>query len=176
MDQLRVILFDVDGVLVRPPHYFSAELERQGYHEAEDCLNIYYRGDSQIACLTGQADARERIAPYLRGFGWEHSAEEYFRRQFEFERQFLDAEMIGTVSRLRELGLLCGLATDQEAHRARFLLDTMDFRTIFQSHFISCFVGATLWNHLPQRPHVDVDDERLGACREGSVERRTGAG
>jgi putative hydrolase of the HAD superfamily len=153
MGQPKVILFDVDGVLVRPPHYFSTELERAGYPRAEECLNAYYRGESQLPCLTGQADARERIAPYLKAFGWEHSADEYFQRQFQFEGEFLDAEMIGIVGWLRHRGVRCGLATDQDAYRAQYLLDAMDFRTLFQGHFISCFVGARkchagFWTHV----------------------------
>ena len=93
------------------------------------------------------------IIPHLRNFGWEHSPDEYFRRQFRFEHQFLDREVMDMVRQLRQRGMLCCLATDQEKRRAEYLLETMNFRGIFQACFISCFIGARkchagFWTHV----------------------------
>ena len=34
------------------------------------------------------------------------------------------------------------MATDQERHRAQYLLESMNFRSVFDAHFISCFIGS----------------------------------
>lgn len=140
MNNIKAILFDVDGVLIRPPHYFSKELELKGYKKAEEGLNAYYRGKDHLQCLDGRADSRKLIMPYLKNFGWEYSADEYLEQQFAFERRYLDKGLISIVASLRAQGLNCYLATDQEKYRAQYLLESMDFKSVFDASFISCFV------------------------------------
>ena len=90
MKKSKVILFDVDGVLIRLPNYFGEELERRGYKGVEEILNYYYKGIDNWDCLEGKAIAEERIMPYLKKFGWKGTGQEYFKQQFKFEKQFLD--------------------------------------------------------------------------------------
>ena len=142
MKETRVILFDIDGVLIRLPHFFSKELELNGYRKAEESLNSYYEGRKHLQGIEGMGDYREQILPYLRNFGWEYSADEYLKQQFVFEHGYLDGDMICIVDNLRSQGVKCCLATDQEKHRAQYLLESMNFRSVFDAHFISCFIGG----------------------------------
>ena len=87
MKDIKAILFDVDGVLVRPPHYFSKELEFKGYKNVEYSLSAYYDENRHISSVEGKADSKELIAPYLRNFGWEYSVDEYLKQQFAFEHR-----------------------------------------------------------------------------------------
>jgi len=138
----KVILFDIDGVLIRLPYFFSKELELKGYMKAVDSLNAYYNGHKIVPSNEGAEDHKEQILPYLRDFGWEYSADEYLQQQFVFEHGYLDGDMICIVDNLRSQGVKCCLATDQEKHRAQYLLKSMDFRSVFDAHFISCFIGG----------------------------------
>lgn len=137
----RIILFDVDGVLIRIPHYFSQELENQGYPNAIESLNSFYKDDIACKCSEGKSDAVENIMPFLKKFDWKDTAENYFEQQFEFEAKYLDKEFLPLIQNFRNKGVKCYLGTDQEKNRAKFLLEDIGFSDKFDGHFISCFVG-----------------------------------
>lgn len=141
MDEIKIILFDVDGVLIRPPFYFSEVLEREGYEGAKKSLNDFFRGKDNNLCLENRARAEEIIRPYLEEIGWRGKPEEYFFRQFTFEKSYLDREIMSVVKEQRERGIGCCLCTDQFASRAKFLLEEMNFRNIFDCCYISCRIG-----------------------------------
>ena len=141
MNKTKIILFDVDQVLIRPPHYFSAELKKQGYKNAEEALTTFFTKGDYRKCSEGKADALELIAPYLQKFGWKKSAKEYFLEQFQFEAKYVDNNLISTVKKLKERNIKCYLATDQAKIRAEFILNNMDFKNIFDKSFISYSIG-----------------------------------
>ncbi|MCK5332762.1 hypothetical protein KAJ41_02785 [Candidatus Parcubacteria bacterium] len=141
MKKSKVILFDVDGVLIRLPNYFGEELERRGYKGVEEILNYYYKGIDNWDCLEGKAIAEERIMPYLKKFGWKGTGQEYFKQQFKFEKQFLDQSLVSQIKQFQSQEIRCYLATDNEKVRAKFLLDEMDFGNIFDGYFISSYIG-----------------------------------
>lgn len=159
----RVILFDVDGVLIRIPHYFSQELENQGYGNAIESLNSFYKDDISRECAEGKADAMKNIMPFLKKFGWKGSSEDYFEQQFDFEAKYLDQEFISLVQDFRNQDIRCYLGTDQEKNRAKFLLENMKFADNFDGHFISCFVGYrkchdNFWAHTLQKLKKEFSD------------------
>ena len=141
MNGTKIILFDVDGVLINLPHYFSKELQKEGYENAPESLNSFYHGEDSRQCSEGKAEAERSVAPYLEKFGWTGSARDYFERQFYFEKKYLDDDLISLVAELRGRGVRCYLCTDQMANRAEFLLREMGFEDIFDGHFISCQIG-----------------------------------
>ena len=141
LNKPKVILFDVDGVLVRVPHYFSQELENQGYPNAVKILNSFYKDDITYKCFEGKADALKNIMPFLNKIGWNDTAENYFKQQFEFESKYLDKDFISLIQNFRNQGLKCYIGTDQEKNRAKFLLEDMNFNESFDGHFISCLIG-----------------------------------
>lgn len=141
MNKIKIILFDVDGVLIRLPYYFSIELEKQGYKNVKEILDSFFNGNDNHQCLEGKANAEKIIMPYLKKFGWTGTAKDYLKQQFHFERKYLDKNLISQVNQLRNQGVKCYLSVDQEGNRARFLLSEMNFQNIFDGHFISCYIG-----------------------------------
>lgn len=137
----KVILFDVDGVLIRPPHYFTKELENRGYPSAAEKIFPFYEEGEHDKCLEGKESIETAIYPFLKNIGWKEDVHEYFRQQFCFEAQFLDKDFLRDIQTLREKGVFCYLATDQEKKRAHFLLQDLDLSSRFDGHFISCFLG-----------------------------------
>ena len=137
-----IIIFDVDGVLIRPPYYFSAILEQQGYEKASEVLNDFYQGAAQHACLTAQARVEDNMQPYLEKFGWKGTVEEYLKKQFAFESKYLDQGLLELVKALRGKGVKCYLCTDQEKFRASQLLNQLNFKSLFDQAFISLHAGS----------------------------------
>lgn len=157
----RVILFDVDGVLIKPPHYFSRELENKGYQKVVENLDPFFHSTPNHFCLEGKADAEQMIAPFLKKFGWPGTAKNHLQQQFQFESQFLDKNFIRQIQRLRQSGILCCLSTDQEKHRAEFLLTEMKFKDIFSKAYISCYIGYRkcqdkFWDYVLQDLKKDM--------------------
>lgn len=141
MKKEKIILFDVDNVLIRPPHYFSAELKKQGYKDAVEFLTSFFTDGHWRKCTEGKADSYKLILPYLQKFGWEKGAKEYFLQHFQFEGKYLDQDLISIIKKLKEQSIRCFLATDQDKNRAKYLLNDMGFKDIFDKHFISYFIG-----------------------------------
>lgn len=153
INKIKVVLFDIDGVLIRLPHYFSRELEKQGYKNAIVNLDNFYNGIFKQQCLVGKVDVNKIIIPYLDRFGWKSTAKKYFNQQFNFEKKYLDYKLISLVKKLQNKGARCYLCTDQDENRAKFLLNKMDFKNIFDGYFISCRIGYrkcdnSFWIHV----------------------------
>ena len=51
------------------------------------------------------------------------------------------SEMLGVVGRLRESGIRCYLASNQQRHRATYMSETLGYRYLFDREFYSCFLG-----------------------------------
>ncbi len=138
---IKVILFDVDGVLLQTPHYFSHELENQGYKNAIETLNNYYWGVHN-QCLEGKQETEITIEPYLKDIGWKDGAIWYFQSQYAFDKKHINKDLFASIGKLREDGVLCYLWTDQEQIRAKILLEQFNFQEKFDGYFISCRLGS----------------------------------
>lgn len=142
MSKPKVILFDVDGVLIRLPYYFTKVLEGRGYERAGEIMSTFYDEENNFLYNEGRGDSREMVVPYLEKLGWKGTAKELFDEQFKFEKNYLDKDLMALVENLKGQGIKCCLATDQEKYRAQFLLEDMDFGNIFDKHYISCDIKS----------------------------------
>lgn len=141
MHEIKIVLFDVDGVLIKPPYYFSEALEKEGYRGAKKNLDDYFHSLDNNLCLERKAGAEAMIERYLKKFGWRGTSREYFAKQFDFEKSYIDGKMISYIKGFQKQGIKCCLCTDQFASRAKFILDEMNFRNIFDRSYISCEIG-----------------------------------
>ncbi len=136
MNNIKVILFDVDQVLIKPPYYFSAELKKQDYNNVEEILTSFYTSKEFQECSEGKGDMLKEIFPYLKKFGWKEKATDYLYQQFQFEKRYVDQNLISKVDNLKKQNLYCCLCTDQEKYRAKLILDDLGFKDIFDNYFI----------------------------------------
>lgn len=137
----KAILFDIDGVLIDPPHYYSKTLELEGYEDACNILNNYYSSNNDKQCCVGSLKIEDCIKPYLEKLSKSLSVKDYLRQQYDFEKDYLNHDLIENIKSIKSKNIKCFLATDQNTHRAKFLLNELGFIDHFDGYFISCYLG-----------------------------------
>lgn len=137
MSKIQAILYDADGVLIQS-EVASIELERRYGIQRSVSREFFEKEWAEI--LVGKADTREKIAPYLKKWGWPGSVEDYQKFWFEFEHK-LNEELLEHVTQLRQNGIKCFVATNQDAYRAAYMLEHMGFKNSFDGLFASAHLG-----------------------------------
>ena len=134
-------LIDVDGVVVRPRHkYFSQKLSEEHNIPMDEVLP-FFKGDYKRAAI-GEVDIREVLPPYLQKWNWQGTVDEFLNYWFESEKD-LDQKVLEIVKELRESGNKVHLASDNEANRAKYLMEELGLKDIFDSAFFSADLGVT---------------------------------
>lgn len=134
---IKVMLFDVDGVLVNG-YSFSGRLARDHGITQEATISFFKGRFGE--CLVGKADLKEEIESYLPQWGWQGSVDDFLNEWFATE-QSIDETLVDAIQRLRLRGIRCYLATNQEKYRTAYLLDQMGLGRQFDGIFSSAYVG-----------------------------------
>ncbi|HET8910463.1 MAG TPA: HAD-IA family hydrolase [Ktedonobacteraceae bacterium] len=134
---VKAMLLDVDGVLAiaRP---FSHTMEKQ-YGITREMTSPFFQGIF-LECITGRADLKQEIASYLQEWGWPGTVDKFIEAWFETEHQ-VNEPLLAVVQQLRNQGIPCYLATNQERYRTEYILKRMEFSTRFDGIFSSAYVG-----------------------------------
>jgi putative hydrolase of the HAD superfamily len=134
----KVILFDADGVTIDSDLMFSEVLVRD-YNISSEKMLPFFSGVFQ-ECMFGQADLKDELEKVKDDWGWKKTVDELLQEWFEFENK-PNQEMFVLVKKLRESGVMCYLATNQEKYRGEYLRKNMGFDKLFDGLFISAEVG-----------------------------------
>ncbi|AWN22043.1 hypothetical protein DKM44_01320 [Deinococcus irradiatisoli] len=132
----RALLLDVDGVLVTPPELFGTRLLRAYPQAAGE-----FFGGPFLEASQGRADLRAVLPPYLERFGHAGTLEAFLAEWFGSENH-PNLPMLDAVRELRALGWPTYLATNQEHHRVRYLLEDMQLAALTDGEFSSASVGV----------------------------------
>jgi putative hydrolase of the HAD superfamily len=135
---ISTMLFDVDGVLV-VSEPFSVTLAREHGITTEMTAPFFRHGPFE-QCLIGKADLKAEIASYLPAWGWRGSVEEFITLWFTSSQE-LDTALLAAIQRLRQDGIRCCLATNQERYRTDYLLTQMGLAGQFDGCFSSAHLG-----------------------------------
>ncbi|AFZ66609.1 HAD-IA family hydrolase [Deinococcus peraridilitoris] len=135
---MKVLLLDVDGVLVHPSGLFSQDLART-YRVPVWSLNFFFRVVFP-RCLVGKADLRRVLPPFLL-WRFPNGVDDFLRAWFEYERH-TDHDLVQHVAALRERGWQVYLATNQERYRVAYLLHDMKFEAFVDGEFSSATIGV----------------------------------
>lgn len=135
----KAILFDIDGIVVTGKEkLFSLVLaDKQGI--PREVVEEFFLNDFR-KCSFGKADLKELIAPYLPRWNWQGSVDDLLKFWFETEST-KDKEVLDIISKLREKGVKCYIATRQEKYRLEYLLDKVGLREYFDGVFCTCDIG-----------------------------------
>ncbi|GLV58184.1 hypothetical protein KDH_50180 [Dictyobacter sp. S3.2.2.5] len=135
---IQILLFDIDGVLANG-EAFSEQLERD--YGISPTMTAPFFQEKFLACLNGTADLKTEIAPYLQQWGWTRSVDALLDYWFTCEH-VIDAPLVAFIQQLRQRGICCYLATQQEKYRTAYVLKQMGFARDFDGMFSSADLGV----------------------------------
>lgn len=180
MTKVKVVLFDVDGVLTTHGETFSSRYARErGVDYAP--FRTFFQGEFQKA-LVGQADLKQLIAQHEDVWQTGGDIDGLLQRWFTSE-DVRNEPLLQEVAKLRQAGMPCYLATNQEKYRGEYITNTM-FKGEFDGYFVSGVVGykkpsheffiaaasAIAENHPGVEPQdilfIDDSPEHIGGARE----------
>ncbi len=134
---IKAVLFDVDGVLsAHEP--FSKRLARD-HGITTDITAPFFRGPFRD-CLVGKADLKEQLPLYLPQWNWQTTVDDFLSYWFTGEHN-PNQPLLRVVQQLRQRGIACYLATNQERHRTEYILNEMGFASQFDGAFSSAYTG-----------------------------------
>jgi len=139
MAKYKAVLFDADGVIVKPQAKFSHQFAKK-YGINPEGFQEFFEGDFTQA-IKGKADLKEIIIRYNHLWKWDSDPQELIDMWFESEN-VIDTKLIVQIEKLRSEGVWVCLATHQEKYRAKYMREVM-FPDAFDDYFISCDIGAT---------------------------------
>ena len=129
------MLFDADGVIQGARKGRMEELTAWAGSRTEEFLLAIAAAD--VACLTGR-DFGAAMREVLRQFEINAPLEEVIDPHFWIEVQ---QPMLEAVRAVRDLGLRCGLATNQQNLRGGYMRSSLGFEEIFDEQFYSYELG-----------------------------------
>ena len=135
---IEAVLFDADGVVQRQGDGWSTLLgdilKPEGDTDAF-CGEVFA---AEAPSLVGEGDFEPALAAVMHQWGCRVSVQEALRA---WEAIVVDEGVVDQVKALREAGTYCGLATNQQAYRARFMADKLGYGALFDQSFYSCELG-----------------------------------
>lgn len=134
---IRVMLFDVDGVIANG-ELFSQHLARD-YGITSEMTAPFFRSRF-MECLVGRADLKQELSDQLPQWGWQGTTEEFMSYWFRCEHSMNEA-LLAAVALLRQQGIRCYLATNQEHYRTIYILEQMGCADLFEGMFSSAHIG-----------------------------------
>src|SRR6266702_1567965 len=134
----RYILFDADGVLTLPEDVFSVVYARSHGLDTDPFENFFRNEWSPI--VTGAKDLKESIAANPELWQWNGSVDELLDYWFKTE-DVRNEELLKLIGEIKNKGIPCFLATDQEKYRAEYMKSVM-FKDLFSGYFVSAELGV----------------------------------
>jgi putative hydrolase of the HAD superfamily len=139
----RLLMIDVDGVLVRPPAAGRWDVELGRDLDVDpDVLQREFFDPHFQTILRGDADLIEVLGEVLPSLGTPVSPRTLVDYWFTHDAH-LDGQLVSELRRIRSTGIEVHLATDQEHRRAEFLWITCGLREQFDGMHYSAALGHT---------------------------------
>lgn len=149
----HVLLLDVDGVLVNAPDWFNSQFLKTH----PDAVRDFFRSGAFDRASTGKSDLLDELPSYLEALGQSVSPAEFVQQWCEYENHPVKA-MLDAAQQLKAAGWRIYLATNQEAHRTRHLLEESGLDAVTDGHFASYAVG----HRKPSAEYYAEVTRRLG--------------
>jgi putative hydrolase of the HAD superfamily len=135
---IEAVLFDADGVVQRTRgnwrEVFATMLGRDD--DLESFIADVFAAEKP--CLTGAADFPTRLAAVLDRWNGAASLEQALSVWTNIE---IHEDVFSKIASVRRAGMPCHLASNQQAFRARYMSDDLDYRSKFDHEFYSCRLG-----------------------------------
>jgi mutator protein MutT/HAD superfamily hydrolase (TIGR01509 family) len=136
---IKTILFDADGVTIKPRHKYFSDRLAEDYGVPKEHIMVFFKKEYAHSSR-GNGDIKEALPQYLKEWGIEKTPDQFLEYWFSSENS-PNHDMLDIVTQLRKEGVRCILVTDQEKHRAYYILNTMHFNEYFDAAYFSCDLG-----------------------------------
>ncbi len=134
----KCVIFDADGVVINTGEQMSSKYVRK-FGVDMKLFDEFFSGVFSD-CLTGKADLKAEIMPYLKKWSWNGSLDEFLAWWFDSEN-CVDNRVIKVIKELKRNNIHVYLATNQEKYRGEYLKAEMGFNDLFDGVFISADIG-----------------------------------
>jgi putative hydrolase of the HAD superfamily len=157
------ILFDADGVLQQATQHwqpaFQAALLLKDEAQARAVLEDVFAAETEVlesdGCFTDRLvkvlTKWERPGLVLEALSVMHAIE-------------VHQDVMQVVQAVRRSGIQCHIASNQQTSRAKHMSEELNYRSLFDTEFYSCFVGAA----KPKANYFERVVVKLG-CHAGEV-------
>lgn len=115
----KIILFDVDGVLLLPEEYFSDAYSRENGLDAAK-FDGFFRSPEWAYYVTGKRDVKEHIVENFDLWNWSKDPDQLLECWFEAE-DVKNYELLDIIQEVRQNSVRCYAATEQEKYRTMHL-------------------------------------------------------
>lgn len=136
--KIKAIIFDADGVMIKSSLKFN-EIYQKEFNISSEVMKPFFNGPFQL-CSIGQADLKEELGKVLSDWRWKGTSDELLRYWFKVCDD-VDEKMVKVIENLRERGIKCYVATNQEKYRTQYMKEEMNFGKIFDKIYPSCEIG-----------------------------------
>ena len=136
---MKVLLLDADGVLFKSEVLFSTLFSQEHEVPVEE-VSEFFKGPF-AQCQTGEKDMKDELPAYLEKWKWNGDFNSFLEYWFESEFNF-DEKLNETVQRLREKGILCCLASNNEKYRATHLEKRLREMDVLDRYYFSWSLNA----------------------------------
>ncbi len=139
MKNTQAMLFDVDGVVIRPPKLFSQQYQEK-FHAPSDAYLREFFGGVFRECTLGKLDLKEVMSERLIDWRWNGTVEEFLDLWFTSEN-YPEKALIAKIQDIRKRGVQCYLATNQEKYRTDYMKKEMGFGVLFDGIYTPFEIG-----------------------------------
>lgn len=136
---IKVILFDCDGPIIKREKYFSQRLKDLGMGLNEDLVTKFFKTEF-LEIERGKADLKQALQGKIESWGYKGTVKELMDFWFEGEAE-IDQEMKNYIISLRQNGVKCYLATNNEKYRTEYLWNVVGLKDFLDGVFSSCYSG-----------------------------------
>jgi putative hydrolase of the HAD superfamily len=159
---IRAMLWDADGVLQHSPAGWREVLDAAG---GEGFAEAVFQ--SELPALRGEEPLRTALERVLRE--WPHPLDLDADQLLElWERAVVDEDAMAVVQEVRDRGITCVLATNQQDHRRAWMRDVLGHDVRFDRVYYSSEMGVMKPD--PAYFHHIVDDLGLAPHEAGFVD------
>ena len=133
---MKVVLLDIDGVLLLREKYFS-EHYREEYHVPYEKIHPFFV-DVMPYCLIGEKDLKEELQKgWLDDWGWDKGVDAFLTYWFKKESK-QNTELLEALDKLPNKKYL---ATDNEKYKCTYIWEGLGFK----NHFIHLFASSNIF-------------------------------
>ena len=137
---MKVVLFDVDGVLIKKRKEFFSERFMREYNAPIEKVREFFKNEFGI-CQKGKADLHEELEKRLPDWGWTKGTDAFMQYWFETDAE-VDQELLVAVDEFKGREIVCYVVGDQEKYRAEYLRNLLGVGKRFDGAFFSYEIGA----------------------------------